>query len=131
MSQFKQALSALSTFLAKGADFHAAFAAHTNKQGHAPAQLINEAARVVERKYGCHAELRESGWKFLDADGKKNEAAQRFWNRELRAYDATPMSKRGGARSQSVDAVAKQIDALLGKFSLEERRRIAKAIVKG
>lgn len=134
MSQFKKVVSAVRTHIESGTAMHAAIASHLVGK-YAPAELLEAIAGAVVNKFanrGCEsAELRKSGWMFLDADGKRSDAAQRFWQREIRRYDATPLSSRGGARSQSVDPVAKQIEALLGKFSLAERRRIAAAIVKG
>jgi hypothetical protein len=125
------AIKALSSFLSAGASFHAAFAAHTNKAGHVPAQLINEAARTVAKRYGCHAELRETGWKFLvsEDDKTRHGTAQQFWEREIRPYDATPKSARGGSRTAaSVDPVAKEAEKIKASMTPAQIKRLIAAL---
>jgi hypothetical protein len=120
-------LKSLDTLLRSGTGFHAEVAECLNRNGHAPADLINQMARRVEKRYGCEANLTDYGWQFKDADGKRHDAAQRFWQREIRAYDATPMSNRGGANSKQADAVSKLV-AAYGKLTAAEKRRFKASI---
>jgi hypothetical protein len=127
MSQFTIVLKALDNLLRSGASLHAEIAPHLNRNGHAPAALINEMARRVEKRYVCEANLTDYGWQFKDADGKRHDAAQRFWQREIRAYDATPKSARGGNTSKQQDAVSKLL-AAYEALSAAERRRFKASI---
>jgi hypothetical protein len=126
MSQFNIVLKALDNLLRSGASLHSEIAPHLNRNGHAPAALINEMARRVERRYACEAQLTDTGWRFKE-DGKRHAAATKFWEREIRAYDAAPKSARGGARSQQQDAVSKLV-AAYEKLSAAERRRFKASI---
>jgi hypothetical protein len=110
-----------------GANFHAEMAKHINKAGHAPAALINQLARTWDKRYKCEAKLTDTGWRFKSADGTRHDAAQKQWDREVRPYDATPMSNRGGARSAQQDAVAKLV-AAYGKLSAAEKRKFKASI---
>jgi len=127
MTQYTTVLSAARAMLNGGANFHAEMAKHLNKAGHAPAALINELARAWDKRYKCEAKLTDTGWKFKDADGTRHDAAQKQWDREVRPYDATPKSARGGANSKQQDAVAKLV-AAYGKLTAAERRRFLKSI---
>ena len=114
--------SAARTFLRGGAALHAEIAPHLNRKGHAPAKLIAALAEEWCSEYNCEATLTETGWQFKDADGARHGAAQKKWAREVRAYDATPMSNRGGARSKQKDAVSKLLDAYKALSAAEKRR---------
>lgn len=122
MTQFAIVLKALDNLLRSGAAMHAEIAPHLDRHGHAPVALINEMARRVERRYGCEATLTETGWRFKSEDGARHEAASKFWLREIRAYDRTPKSNRGGARSAQADAVAKLLKAYEALSAAERRR---------
>ena len=120
--QFNAILRALDALLKGGAALHAEIRPHLNRNGHAPVALINKMARRVERRYGCEAVLTETGWRFKDEDGSRHGAASQFWAREIRAYDATPMSARGGARSAQADAVSKLLAAYKALSGAEKRK---------
>lgn len=121
-------LASARSFLKGGTKFHANMATHVNRKGHVPAELINKLARLWEKQYvGSVATLTDTGWHFKDADGKRHGAAQQKWDREVRAYDATPMSNRGGATSAQSDPVSKLV-AAYGKLSAAERKRFLKSI---
>ena len=126
--QYAIVLKALDNLLKSGTNLHAEIAPHLNRAGHAPAALINEMARRVEARYtGSEAALTETGWRFKGEDGKRHGAATKFWEREIRPYDATPMSNRGGANSQQADAVSKLV-AAYGKLTAAEKRRFKASI---
>jgi len=116
-------LSAARAFLNGGANFHAQMNSHANRKGHVPADLINKLARVVEKRYtGCEAVLTDYGWQFKCEDGARHAAASQFWSRNVRPYDATPMSGRGGANSAQADAVSKLLAAYEALTAAERRR---------
>lgn len=125
--QYAIVLKALDTLLRSGASLHAQLAQHLNRNGHAPADLIASFATRVAKRYGCEASLTDTGWRFKGEDGKRHGAATQFWTREIRAYDATPKSARGGARSQQQDAVGKLL-AAYAALSAAERRRFKASI---
>jgi hypothetical protein len=120
-------LSAARAFLNGGANFHAQMNGHANRKGHVPADLINKLARLVEKRYVCEATITDYGWQFKCEDGARHAAASQFWSRNVRPYDATPMSARGGATSAQADAVSKLV-AAYGRLSAAERRRFLKSI---
>lgn len=120
-------LSAARAFLNGGANFHAQMNSHANRKGHVPADLINKLARLVEKRYTCEATITDYGWQFKSEDGKRHAAATKFWARNVRPYDATPMSNRGGATSAQQDAVSKLL-AAYEALSAAERRRFKASI---
>lgn len=120
-------LSAARSFLNGGANFHAQMNEHANRKGHVPAELINKLARLVEKRYECEATITDYGWQFKAADGARHAAASQFWSRNVRPYDATPMSNRGGATSAQQDAVSKLV-AAYGKLSAAEKRKFKASI---
>lgn len=119
-------LSAARAFLNGGANFHSQMNEHANRAGHVPAELINKLARLVAERYACEATITDYGWRFT-ADGARHVAASQFWARNVRPYDATPMSNRGGATSAQADAVSKLV-AAYGKLSASEKRRFKASI---
>ena len=119
--------AAARAFLKGGTNFHANMAKHVNRRGHVPADLIDQLAEDWCAQYGCGAVHTATGWQFKDADGARHGAAQQKWAREVRHYDATPMSARGGATSAQADAVSKLV-AAYGRLSAAERRRFLKSI---
>lgn len=125
--QYAIVLKALDNLLRSGASLHAEIAPHLNRSGHAPADLIASFATRVAKRYGCEVSLTDTGWRFKGEDGKRHGAATQFWTREIRAYDATPKSARGGARSAQQDAVAKLL-AAYEALSAAERRRFKASI---
>jgi hypothetical protein len=125
--QFNAIIRALDSLLKGGAALHAEIKPHLNRKGHAPAELIRKMAVRVARRYGCEAEESDTGWRFVDADGARHGAAAQFWRREIRAYDATPMSNRGGATSAQQDAVARLLKAY-AELTAAERKRFLKSI---
>lgn len=127
MTQYSTVLAAARAFLNSGANFHAEMAAHVNRKGHVPAELINQLARTWDKRYACTATITDTGWRFKDADGKRHGAAQQQWDREVRPYDATPKSARGGNNSEQQDAVGRLL-AAYGKLSAAERKRFLKSI---
>jgi hypothetical protein len=121
-------LASARSFLKGGTNFHSDMASAMNRKGHVPAALINQLARLWEKQYtDSVATLTDTGWRFKGEDGKRHGAAQQKWDREVRAYDATPMSNRGGATSAQQDAVSKLL-AAYGRLSAAERRRFLKSI---
>lgn len=124
---YTNVIRALDKLLLSGASLHADIKPHLNRKGHAPAELIASFATRVAKRYGCEATLTETGWRFKCEDGARHAAASQFWRREIRAYDATPMSARGGARSAQQDAVAKLLKAYEA-LSAAERRRFKASI---
>lgn len=124
---YTNVIRALDNLLRSGASLHAEIAQHLNRNGHAPVALIDRFATHVANRYGCAAALTDTGWRFKGEDGKRHGAAAQFWAREIRAYDATPKSARGGARSAQQDAVGKLLEAY-AKLSAAERRRFKASI---
>lgn len=125
--QFNAIIRALDSLLKGGAALHAEIKPHLNRKGHAPAELIRKMAVRVARRYGCEATQTDTGWRFKDADGTRHAAASQFWLREIRAYDATPKSARGGNTSKQQDAVSKLV-AAYEALSAAERRRFKASI---
>lgn len=109
-------------FLKGGTNFHADMAKHVNRRGHVPADLIDQLAEDWCAEYGCDAVHTKTGWQFKSEDGARHGAAQKKWAREVRQYDATPMSNRGGARSAQADAVARLLKAYKALSASEKRR---------
>lgn len=121
-------LASARSFLKGGTNFHANMASAMNRKGHVPAELINKLARLWEKQYvGSVATLTDTGWHFKDADGARHGAAQQKWDREVRPYDATPKSARGGNTSKQQDAVARLLKAYEA-LSAAERRRFKASI---
>jgi hypothetical protein len=129
MTQYNTVLASARSFLKGGTNFHAQMAEHVNRKGHVPAELINKLAREWEKQYtDSVATLTDTGWRFKYADGARHGAAQQKWDREVRAYDATPKSAQGGSnKSAQQDAVSKLV-AAYGRLSAAERRRFLKSI---
>ena len=129
MTKYTAVLASARSFLTGGTGFHAQMNEHVNRKGHVPAELINKLARLVEKRYtGSTASITDTGWRFKDADGVRHGAAQQFWDREVRPYDATPKSAQGGSnKSAQQDAVSKLL-AAYGRLSAAERRRFLKSI---
>ena len=120
--QYTNVIRALDNLLKSGASLHAEIAQHLNRNGHAPADLIASFATRVAKRYGCDATQTDTGWRFKGEDGKRHGAATQFWTREIRAYDATPKSARGGNTSKQQDAVSKLLAAYEALTAAERRR---------
>ena len=129
MTQYSTVLASARSFLIGGTGFHAQMNEHVNRKGHVPAELINKLARLVEKRYtGSTATITDTGWRFKDADGARHGTAQQFWEREIRPYDATPKSAKGGSnKSAQQDAVTRLV-ASYGKLTAAEKRRFLKSI---
>lgn len=124
---YTNVIRALDNLLKAGTSLHAEIAPHLNRNGHAPADLIASFATRVAKRYGCEATQTDTGWRFKCEDGTRHAAASQFWRREIRAYDATPKSARGGNTSKQQDAVAKLV-AAYEALSAAERRRFKASI---
>ena len=125
--QYANVLKALDKLLLSGASLHAEIAPHLNRKRHAPAELIAKFATRVAKRYACEATQTDTGWRFKDSQGKRHGAASQFWRREIRAYDATPKSARGGDTSKQQDAVARLLKAY-AELTAAERKRFNASI---
>jgi len=140
-SAFASALATIDAAINGSAAMVAALTAHVDGEGHLPPTLIDDAALLVAARYECVAERGEHGWRFLSAvDNKRHAGATQWWRRNMRDYDATPKSARGGDRTKSEETGEVTVEAgrptpteeavawILRTFSPEQQGTIVAAL---
>lgn len=111
-SAYASVLATIDAAINGSAAMVAALTAHVDGEGHLPPTLIDDAALLVAARYECVAERGEHGWRFLSAiDGKRHAGATQWWRRNMRDYDATPKSARGGDRTKGEEAGGVTVEA--------------------
>jgi hypothetical protein len=103
-------------YLNAAAELREAIAKHLRRDNSLPNDLIAEFAAVHAKRYACAVEQNKDGaWRFKDAEGVRDAAAQMQWDRTIDPHHKRVRSSRGGAH-ESLRKQSDPVRELLAAF---------------